>query len=93
MVGNIEDITRIILELAYRYQRNFFLLLPKYMKKTPNIHILKARTGCLEIRLFTVWCFATTKALDEQLCFAYVKKGASSHSRHFLMYGPRQTYA
>ena len=38
------------------------------------------------------WCYATAKALDEHLCFAYMDKGLPvSIVRYFNTYGPRQT--
>ncbi|MNZ71833.1 Bifunctional polymyxin resistance protein ArnA [compost metagenome] len=38
------------------------------------------------------WCYATAKAIDEHLCFAYAEKGLPvSIVRYFNAYGPRQT--
>lgn len=38
------------------------------------------------------WCYATAKAIDEHMAFAYAEKGlAVSVLRYFNTYGPRQT--
>lgn len=38
------------------------------------------------------WCYATAKALDEHLCFAYAEKGLPvTVLRYFNSYGPRAT--
>lgn len=92
--GNIDG-TRIILELADRYQKKvIFASTSEIYGKNPKLPYGENSDRLLGDPSIHRWCYATAKALDEHLCFAYAKKGLPvTVIRLFNVYGPRQIYS
>lgn len=92
--GNIDG-TRVILESAYRYHKKvIFASTSEIYGKNPQLPYNETSERVLGEPSIHRWCYATAKALDEHICFAYAKKGLPvTVVRFFNVYGPRQTYS
>jgi Nucleoside-diphosphate-sugar epimerases len=92
--GNIDG-TRLILEIAGRYQKKvIFASTSEIYGKNPRLPYAEDSDRVLGDPSIHRWCYATAKALDEHMCFAYARKGLPvTVVRFFNVYGPRQTYS
>ena len=92
--GNIDG-TRVVLELAYRYGKKvIFSSTSEIYGKNPDLPYTEHSSRVLGDPSIHRWCYATAKALDEHMCFAYAKKGLPmTVVRFFNTYGPRQDYS
>jgi UDP-glucose 4-epimerase len=88
--GNIEG-TKNILEAAYQYQTKVvFASTSEVYGKNESTPFHEDSNRVLGPTTTHRWCYATAKALDEHLCFAYAKKGLPvTVIRYFNSYGPR----
>ncbi|WP_199623713.1 SDR family NAD(P)-dependent oxidoreductase [Paenibacillus alkalitolerans] len=89
--GNIDG-TRAILEAAYKYNTKVvFSSTSEVYGKNPNMPFKETGDRVLGAPSVHRWCYATAKALDEHMCFAYADKGLPvTVIRFFNTYGPRQ---
>ncbi|OUM83503.1 NAD-dependent epimerase/dehydratase family protein [Caldibacillus debilis] len=92
--GNIDG-TRIIMELAHRQQKKvIFASTSEVYGKNPNLPYHEHSDRLLGDPSVHRWCYATAKALDEHICFAYANKGLPvTVIRLFNVYGPRQIFS
>jgi UDP-glucose 4-epimerase len=91
--GNL-DSTRHVLEIAYAKRKKvvFASTSEIYGKNTQLPFHEETSDRVLGAPSIHHWCYATAKALDEHLCFAYADKGLPvSIVRYFNAYGPRQS--
>lgn len=90
--GNIDG-TRNILELAHHNKlKVVFASTSEIYGKNSQIPFGEDADRVLGAPSIHRWCYATAKAIDEHLCFAYAEKGLRvSIVRYFNAYGPRQT--
>lgn len=90
--GNIDG-TRNVLEIAYQKGiKVIFASTSEVYGKNPVMPFKEDGDRVLGATSTHRWCYATAKALDEHLCFAYMEKGLPvSIVRYFNTYGPRQT--
>jgi UDP-glucose 4-epimerase len=90
--GNI-DATRNVLELAYaRKSKVIFSSTSEVYGKNNSVPFSEDSSRILGPTTTNRWCYATAKALDEHLCFAYAEKGLPvTIVRYFNSYGPRAT--
>jgi UDP-glucose 4-epimerase len=90
--GNIDG-TRNILELAHqRHIKVVFASTSEIYGKNSNLPFKEDSDRVLGAPSIHRWCYATAKAIDEHLCFAYAEKGLPvTIVRYFNAYGPRQT--
>lgn len=90
--GNI-DSTRNVLELAFhRKTKVIFASTSEVYGKNEHLPFSEdSSSRVLGPTSIHRWCYATAKALDEHLCFAYGDKGLPvTVVRYFNAYGPRQ---
>nr|WP_106779648.1 NAD-dependent epimerase/dehydratase family protein [Lysinibacillus timonensis] len=92
--GNIDG-TRVVLELAYKYGKKvIFASTSEIYGKNSELPYSETSSRLLGDPSIHRWCYATAKALDEHLCFAYAKKGLPvTVVRFFNAYGPRQDHS
>jgi UDP-glucose 4-epimerase len=90
--GSIDG-TRNILELAYQhYVKVVFASTSEIYGKNSKLPFNEDSDRVLGPPSVHRWCYATAKAIDEHLCFAYADKGVPlTIVRYFNAYGPRQT--
>jgi UDP-glucose 4-epimerase len=90
--GNI-DVTRNILELAFpRKVKVIFSSTSEVYGKNEMLPFSEESNRVLGPTTKHRWCYATAKALDEHMCFAYAEKGLPvTVLRYFNSYGPRAT--
>nr|WP_309101230.1 NAD-dependent epimerase/dehydratase family protein [Fredinandcohnia onubensis] len=90
--GNI-DVTRNILELAFpRMVKVIFSSTSEVYGKNELLPFSEESSRVLGPTTTHRWCYATAKALDEHMCFAYAEKGLPvTVVRYFNSYGPRAT--
>ncbi|MEH7384980.1 NAD-dependent epimerase/dehydratase family protein [Bacillus sp. JJ1521] len=90
--GNI-DVTRNILELAFpRKVKVIFSSTSEVYGKNEMLPFSEESNRVLGPTTTHRWCYATAKALDEHMCFAYAEKGLPvTVLRYFNSYGPRAT--
>ncbi|WP_010283353.1 NAD-dependent epimerase/dehydratase family protein [Bacillus timonensis] len=90
--GNIDG-TRNVLEFAFaRKQKVVFSSTSEVYGKNNNLPYNEDSDRVLGSTLKNRWCYATAKALDEHLCFAYAEKGLPiTVVRYFNAYGPGAT--
>lgn len=90
--GNI-DVTRNILELAFpRKIKVIFTSTSEVYGKNELLPFSEDSSRVLGPTTKHRWCYATAKALDEHMCFAYAEKGLPvTVLRYFNAYGPRAT--
>lgn len=88
--GNIDG-TRNVLELAYpRKIKVIFSSTSEVYGKNDQLPFNENSSRVLGPTTTHRWCYATAKALDEHLCFAYAQKGLPvTVVRYFNAYGPR----
>ncbi|RLL46921.1 NAD-dependent epimerase/dehydratase family protein [Oceanobacillus piezotolerans] len=88
--GNIDG-TRNILEIAYAKRiKVVFASTSEIYGKNEKIPYTEESDRVLGPTSKNRWCYATAKALDEHLCFAYAEKGLPvTIVRYFNAYGPR----
>lgn len=87
------DGTRIILEEAYKQQvKVVFASTSEVYGKNDTMPFSEDADRVLGATAINRWSYATAKALDEHLCFAYMQKGLPvTIVRYFNAYGPRAT--
>ena len=92
--GNIDG-TRVILEIAYQYSKKvIFASTSEIYGKNPELPYTEESNRILGDPSIHRWCYATAKALDEHMCFAYAKKGLPvTVVRFFNAFGPRQDHS
>ncbi|MBO8162294.1 MAG: NAD-dependent epimerase/dehydratase family protein [Brevibacillus sp.] len=90
--GNIDG-TRNVLELAYPERKKvIFASTSEVYGKNSRLPYREDDERVLGSTAIHRWCYATAKALDEHLCFAYAKQGLPvTVLRYFNAYGPRAT--
>ncbi|CAH0345469.1 NAD-dependent epimerase/dehydratase family protein [Bacillus sp. CECT 9360] len=90
--GNIDG-TRNVLEVAYQKGiKVIFTSTSEVYGKNTVLPFKEDADRVLGATSTHRWCYATAKALDEHLCFAYKEKGLPvTVIRYFNTYGPRQT--
>lgn len=91
--GNIDG-TRHVLELAYEKQAKvIFASTSEIYGKNQDLPFKEDESSrVLGAPSVHHWCYATAKALDEHMCYAYADKGLPmSIVRFFNAYGPRQS--
>ncbi|CAM2879225.1 NAD-dependent epimerase/dehydratase family protein [Paenibacillus sediminis] len=90
--GNIDG-TRNILELAWEKQiKVVFASTSEIYGKNEKLPFTEESDRVLGPPQVHRWCYATAKAIDEHMCFAYADKGLPvTIIRFFNTYGPRQT--
>ena len=90
--GNIDG-TRNVLEIAFQKGiKVIFASTSEVYGKNTALPFKEDADRVLGATSTHRWCYATAKALDEHLCFAYMEKGLPvSIVRYFNTYGPRQT--
>lgn len=90
--GNIEG-TKNIMELADLYQKKVvFASTSEVYGKNADLPFSEDASRVLGPTTTHRWCYATAKALDEHLCFAYGQRGVPvTVVRYFNVYGPRAT--
>ena len=90
--GNIDG-TRNVLEIAYKKGiKVIFASTSEVYGKNTELPFKEDADRVLGATSTHRWCYATAKALDEHICFAYMEKGLPvSIVRYFNTYGPRQT--
>ncbi|WP_156290534.1 NAD-dependent epimerase/dehydratase family protein [Oceanobacillus salinisoli] len=88
--GNIDG-TKNILEIAYAKRiKVVFASTSEVYGKNEKIPYTEDSDRILGPASKNRWCYATAKALDEHLCFAYAEKGLPvTIIRYFNAYGPR----
>lgn len=88
--GNIDG-TRNVLELAYPGKTKvIFASTSEIYGKNECLPFREDANRILGSTKKHRWCYATAKALDEHLCFAYAEKGLPvTVVRYFNAYGPR----
>jgi len=89
--GNIDG-TRNVLELAYRRKcKVVFTSTSEIYGKNNQLPFDEMSDRVLGASSIHRWCYATAKALDEHMCFAYANKGLPvTILRYFNAYGPGQ---
>lgn len=89
--GNIDG-TRGVLELAYEQgTKVVFASTSEVYGKNSQLPFREDSDRVLGAPSIHRWCYATAKAIDEHLCFAYAEKGLPvTVVRYFNAYGPRQ---
>ncbi|CAM2945506.1 NAD-dependent epimerase/dehydratase family protein [Paenibacillus sediminis] len=89
--GNIDG-TRNVLELAWKKQiKVVFTSTSEIYGKNDELPFSEQSDRVLGPPQINRWCYATAKALDEHMCFAYSDKGLPvTIVRLFNTYGPRQ---
>ena len=92
--GNIDG-TRQILSLAHAHRKKvIFASTSEVYGKNNQLPFHENSDRVLGAPSVHRWCYATAKAIDEHLCFAYSDKGLPiTVVRLFNVYGPRQTYS
>lgn len=92
--GNIDG-TRVILEIAYQYGKKvIFASTSEIYGKNPELPYTEQSSRVLGDPSIHRWCYATAKALDEHMCFAFAKKGLPvTVVRFFNAFGPRQDHS
>ncbi|QCR34290.1 NAD-dependent epimerase/dehydratase family protein [Lysinibacillus sp. SGAir0095] len=92
--GNIDG-TRVVLEIAYQYSKKvIFASTSEIYGKNPELPYTEESNRILGDPSIHRWCYATAKALDEHMCFAYAKKGLPvTVVRFFNAFGPRQDHS
>ena len=92
--GNIDG-TRVILELAYQFGKKvIFASTSEVYGKNTELPYTEQSSRVLGDPSIHRWCYATAKALDEHICFAYAKKGLPvTVVRFFNAFGPRQDHS
>ncbi|WP_156157900.1 NAD-dependent epimerase/dehydratase family protein [Gordoniibacillus kamchatkensis] len=90
--GNIDG-TRNVLELAYEHKTKVvFASTSEVYGKNDKLPFREDSDRVLGAPSVHRWCYATAKAIDEHMCFAYSDKGLPvTVVRYFNAYGPRQT--
>jgi UDP-glucose 4-epimerase len=90
--GNIDG-TRNVLELAFpRKIKVIFSSTSEVYGKNDQLPFAENSSRVLGPTTTHRWCYATAKALDEHLCFAYGMQGLPvTVVRYFIAYGPRAT--
>lgn len=91
--GNLDG-TRNVLELAYQQRiKVIFASTSEIYGKNQDLPFKEDESSrVLGAPSVHHWCYATAKALDEHLCYAYADKGLPvSIVRYFNAYGPRQS--
>ncbi|MFC5701173.1 NAD-dependent epimerase/dehydratase family protein [Cohnella faecalis] len=90
--GNIDG-TRNILEIAWENRvKVIFASTSEIYGKNNELPFTEQSDRVLGPPHIHRWCYATAKALDEHICFAYADKGLPvTIVRFFNTYGPRQT--
>lgn len=90
--GNIDG-TRNILKLAFeRGIKVVFSSTSEIYGRNTQLPFHEDSDRVLGAPSINRWCYATAKATDEHLCFAYAQEGLPvSIVRYFNAYGPRQT--
>ncbi|MNW53049.1 Bifunctional polymyxin resistance protein ArnA [compost metagenome] len=90
--GNLDG-TRNILELAYKNKAKVvFSSTSEIYGRNQSLPFHEDSDRVLGAPSIHRWCYATAKAIDEHLCFAYADKGLPvTIVRYFNAYGPRQT--
>ncbi len=90
--GNILG-TRVVLESAAQFNKKvIFASTSEIYGKNDTLPYREDSDRVLGDPSINRWCYATAKALDEHLCFAYAEKGLPvTVIRFFNTYGPRQT--
>lgn len=85
------DGTRNILELAFSHKlKVVFASTSEIYGKNNLLPYREDSDRLLGSTSINRWCYATAKALDEHLCFAYAEKGLHvTVVRYFNAYGPR----
>lgn len=88
--GNIDG-TRNVLEMAFQRKiKVIFASTSEVYGKNPQLPFNENADRVLGPTSKHRWCYATAKALDEHMCFAYAKKGLPvTVVRYFNAYGPR----
>lgn len=88
--GNIDG-TRNVLELAFSKNiKVIFASTSEVYGKNKQLPFSENSSRVLGPTTTHRWCYATAKALDEHLCFAYADKGLPvTVVRYFNAYGPR----
>ncbi|GAB7055256.1 MULTISPECIES: NAD-dependent epimerase/dehydratase family protein [Paenibacillus] len=89
--GNIDG-TRNVLELAHeKKMKVVFASTSEIYGKNDNLPFREDSDRVLGSPSIHRWCYATAKAIDEHLCFAYAEMGLPvAVVRYFNAYGPRQ---
>lgn len=92
--GNIDG-TRVILEIAYKHGKKvIFASTSEIYGKNTELPYTEQSSRVLGDPSIHRWCYATAKALDEHMCFAYAKKGLPvTVVRFFNAFGPRQDHS
>ncbi|MDB5085328.1 MAG: epimerase [Bacilli bacterium] len=87
------DGTRNVLEMAYKkHVKVIFSSTSEIYGKNQTLPFQESSDRVLGPTSIHRWCYATAKALDEHLCFAYADKGLPvTIVRYFNAYGPRQS--
>jgi UDP-glucose 4-epimerase len=90
--GNVDG-TKLVLELAYALKiKVIFASTSEIYGKNNNLPFHELSDRVLGAPSVNRWCYATAKAFDEHLCFAYRDMGLRvTILRYFNTYGPRQT--
>lgn len=90
--GNIDG-TRNVLEIAWENRvKVIFASTSEIYGKNNELPFTEQSDRVLGPPHIHRWCYATAKALDEHICFAYADKGLPvTIVRFFNTYGPRQT--
>jgi UDP-glucose 4-epimerase len=90
--GNLDG-TRVVMEEAYRHHvKVVFASTSEVYGKSEEIPFAEDGDRVLGSTAVSRWCYATAKAMDEHLCFAYMKLGLPvTIIRYFNAYGPRAT--
>lgn len=90
--GNIDG-TRNVLEIAYSKNiKVIFSSTSEVYGKNNHLPFNEESDRVLGSTTKHRWCYATAKALDEHMCFAYAEKGLPvTVVRYFNAYGPRAT--
>jgi UDP-glucose 4-epimerase len=88
--GNIDG-TKHVLEYSYQHQKKVvFASTSEVYGKNDRLPFKEEDDRILGSTSTNRWCYATAKALDEHLCFAYAKMGLEmTIVRYFNTYGPR----
>jgi UDP-glucose 4-epimerase len=83
--------TQIVLDLAYKYKRKvIFSSTSEVYGKNPKIPWSEDDDRVLGPTDINRWCYSTSKAANEHLCFAYYRMGMPVVIfRFFNVYGPR----
>ncbi len=83
--------TQVVLDLAHEYHRRvLFASTSEVYGKSSQMPYVEDGDRVLGATHIPRWAYATGKALDEHLCFAYLDQGLEvSIVRYFNSYGPR----